>query len=591
MANLEMDGGIKIYLREIARTPLLTREEEFELANRIKLWDKEARVHMIKANLRLVVKIAQDYANYWLPLLDLISEGNMGLMKAVERFDPNKGGKLSTYAAWWIKQSIKRALSNQSKTIRLPVHMNDKIAKMRRVAMTMSEELGREPTDDELSKEIGIEREKFAAMKSYSMRPMSLDAPISDDGPEEFGDIIGDEKALDALQILINKNNHMQLDDLLEVLDERELDIIQQRFGLAGQKPKKLEEVGEKFWITRERVRQIQNKALKKMRRALGRKDDSRFSEDEEDEDSPSSRRSRQLENALERWLIGAGGVVWVKETPWNSHQSYRPRVVIEQRLWQRWDDASWDNPPEIPPERFPQQKIIPTLEERETLENREGEAEKVRAILHMLTNTELAIAKKFWGEKQWDPVISQQQIAGEMSMNHRRNVDYYITKIRKRLAPTSQNNWNQFAASTVVTKHKQDPLIIALYNPNNISQLAENLDMTEDELVRRATMLGMDALCVHINTLEWEVWGWLTNKEFSDKYNISVMWLESGEKASELIHKEALILSKDGADYYNENVVDGRYSWHLRGLLLRAYKKDFPSYRLPDELWEKSEK
>ena len=162
MASLELDGGIKIYLREIGKTALLTPQQEIELADRIKNGDMEARAHMIRANLRLVVKIAQDYANYGLPLLDLISEGNIGLMKAVERFDPNKGGKLSTYAAWWIKQSIKRALANQSKTIRLPVHMVDKISKMRRVAMSMSEELGREPTDDELAEEIGIDRGKLS---------------------------------------------------------------------------------------------------------------------------------------------------------------------------------------------------------------------------------------------------------------------------------------------------------------------------------------------------------------------------------------------------------------------------------------------
>jgi len=273
MANLEMDGGIKIYLREIGKTALLTREEEVQLADRIKNGDREARSHMIKANLRLVVKIAQDYANYGLPLLDLISEGNIGLMKAVERFDPNKGGKLSTYAAWWIKQSIKRALANQSKTIRLPVHMVDKISKMRRVAMVLSEELGREPTDEELSEEIGIDRAKLSHLKSAAMRPASLDAPISDDDNTQFGEIIGDEKAQTPLDLLSHKNMHMQLDDLLEVLDERERKIIDARFGLGDEKPKTLEEVGQEFGVTRERIRQLQNIALKKLRRALQKKE------------------------------------------------------------------------------------------------------------------------------------------------------------------------------------------------------------------------------------------------------------------------------------------------------------------------------
>ena len=150
------DSGIKIYLREIGQTPLLTREEEVKLARKIKRGDQAARQQMIKANLRLVVKIAHDYASYGLPLLDLISEGNIGLMKAVERFDPKKGGKLSTYAAWWIKQSIKRALANQSKTIRLPVHLVDKIARMRRVGMQLAEEFGREPTDEELGEELNM---------------------------------------------------------------------------------------------------------------------------------------------------------------------------------------------------------------------------------------------------------------------------------------------------------------------------------------------------------------------------------------------------------------------------------------------------
>ena len=251
MANLELDGGIKIYLREIGKTALLTPEEEVQLADRIKNGDMEARAHMIKANLRLVVKIAQDYANYGLPLLDLISEGNIGLMKAVERFDQNKGGKLSTYAAWWIKQSIKRALANQSKTIRLPVHMVDKISKMRRVAMSMSEELGREPTDDELSEEIGIDRSKLAQLKAASLRPASLDAPISDDDNTEFGEIIGDDRAQTPLELLSHRNMHDQLDGLLDVLDGRERKIIDALFGLNGEKPKTLEEVGQEFGVTR----------------------------------------------------------------------------------------------------------------------------------------------------------------------------------------------------------------------------------------------------------------------------------------------------------------------------------------------------
>ncbi len=274
MANLELDGGIKIYLREIGKTDLLTPEQEIELADRIKQGDKEARAHMIRANLRLVVKIAQDYANYGLPLLDLISEGNIGLMKAVERFDPNKGGKLSTYAAWWIKQSIKRALANQSKTIRLPVHMVDKISKMRRVAMTMSEELGREPTDDELAEEIGIDRGKLSQLKAASLRPASLDAPISDDDNTEFGEIVGDDNADTPFELLSHKNMHGQLEGLLAVLDDRERSIIDARFGLNGQKPKTLEEVGQEFGVTRERIRQLQNIALKKLRRALQKKED-----------------------------------------------------------------------------------------------------------------------------------------------------------------------------------------------------------------------------------------------------------------------------------------------------------------------------
>src|ERR1017187_7260303 len=172
--NQESENGIKIYLREIGQIALLTPKDEIRLAARIKKGDKQARADMIKANLRLVVKIAHDYSNYGLPLLDLISEGNIGLMKAVERFDPKKGGKLSTYAAWWIKQSIKRALANQSKTIRLPVHLVDKISKMKRAGHKLSERLGREPTDQELAAEMDMTAARVRQMRMAAIRPASL---------------------------------------------------------------------------------------------------------------------------------------------------------------------------------------------------------------------------------------------------------------------------------------------------------------------------------------------------------------------------------------------------------------------------------
>ena len=273
MAVEDTDSGIKIYLREIGQIPLLTPADEVKLAARIKKGDMEARALMIRSNLRLVVKIAHDYSNLGLPLLDLVSEGNIGLMKAVERFDPKKGGKLSTYAAWWIKQSIKRALANQSKTIRLPVHLVDKISKMRRVSLQMSEELGREPTDDELAEEIGLSSAKVAQLKTVSIRPASLDAPISDDDSTEFGEIVGDEEALTPFEMLRDKNLRHEVADLLAVLDEREKKIIFSRFGLDGGKPRTLEEVGRKFGVTRERIRQLQNIALLKLRRALQKKE------------------------------------------------------------------------------------------------------------------------------------------------------------------------------------------------------------------------------------------------------------------------------------------------------------------------------
>jgi len=269
----ETDFGLKRYLQEIGQFSLLTPQQEIELAKKIKKGDTAARERMINANLRLVVTIARDYANLGLPLLDLISEGNIGLTKAVERFEPTKGAKLSTYAMWWIKQAIKRALANQSKTIRVPVHLADKLAKMRRVSLRMSEELGREPTDDELAEEIGIDSDKITRLKSVGIRPASLNAPIVDNDSTEFGDMIGDDEAQTPFELLRDKNLLSEVDGLLEALDPREKKIISQRFGLDGGKPKTLEDVGKDFGITRERIRQLQNVALAKLRRALTQKE------------------------------------------------------------------------------------------------------------------------------------------------------------------------------------------------------------------------------------------------------------------------------------------------------------------------------
>jgi RNA polymerase primary sigma factor len=274
-------SNLQLYLQEIGKTPLLTIEEEVALAKRIRRGDKAARDHMIKANLRLVVKIAMDYKDFGLPLLDLISEGNIGLIKAVERFDPRKGGKLSTYAAWWIKQSIKRALANQSKTIRLPVHLVDKISKMRRTAMALTEELGREPSDEEIAMEMGIPTNKVAHLKSVSVRPASLDAPVGEDGDSStFGEIVGDENAISPFESLRSKNQTLDLHSMIGSLDPREAEIIKYRFGLDGYDELTLEEVGRKFRVTRERVRQLQNLALSKMRRAISAREAQRSAEE-----------------------------------------------------------------------------------------------------------------------------------------------------------------------------------------------------------------------------------------------------------------------------------------------------------------------
>ncbi|MEY2504588.1 MAG: polymerase primary sigma factor [Verrucomicrobiota bacterium] len=268
------DTAMKAYLRQIGRTPLLTPQEEAELARKIRNGDREARDLMIRSNLRLVVTVARDYIDYGMPLLDLISEGNIGLMKAVERFDVTKGAKLSTYAVWWIRQSIKRALSNQSKLVRLPVHLGEKMSKMRRVASQMSEQLGRDPTDDELGAEIGLSTEKIAELRGIGIRPTSLDAPISDDGLTEFGESVADEEAQTPFELLRDKDLRSKVDGLLEELNGREKKIIAERFGFGGSERKTLQQIGETLGVSRERIRQLENAALAKLRRALSLKEE-----------------------------------------------------------------------------------------------------------------------------------------------------------------------------------------------------------------------------------------------------------------------------------------------------------------------------
>ena len=263
------DQGMRIYLREIGQVDLLTPAEEVKLAKRIKKGDEKARSLMIRANLRLVVKIAGDYSRLGLPLLDLISEGNMGLMKAVERFDPKKGGKLSTYAAWWIKQGIRRALANQGKTIRLPSHMVDKLFRMRRMQETLSHELGRAPTAAELAKRLDVPEKTVRYWLEVSQRPTSLDVPLGEDGRESLGDTITDAKARSPFDDL---NDQQLLEEMalhLKSLDSREQIILKRRFGLEGVEAESLEEVGARLGITRERVRQLQNQALAALREKM----------------------------------------------------------------------------------------------------------------------------------------------------------------------------------------------------------------------------------------------------------------------------------------------------------------------------------
>ena len=275
----QLQSPLETYLREINETKLLTAEDERMLARQIAMGDVQARDRMVRANLRLVVNIARSYVGKGLALQDLIEEGNLGLLRAVEGFDPEMGTRFSTYASYWIKQSIKRALANQSKTIRLPVHLVDKIGKIRRVSAQMTEELGREPSNEELAEELGLATAKVAHLKNVAVRPASLDAKINADDDTAFGDLVSDERAEDPFATLRDKDLREEVGDLLDVLDPRERKIISFRFGLAGGKERTLEEVGRKFGVTRERIRQLQNIALMKMRKALRKREEIKFPE------------------------------------------------------------------------------------------------------------------------------------------------------------------------------------------------------------------------------------------------------------------------------------------------------------------------
>jgi len=263
--------SFRLYLREAVETPLLTPAEEIVLAGRIQAGDESAREHMIKANLRLVVKIAREYEDYGLPLLDLINEGNIGLMRAVERFDPTKGAKLSTYAAWWIKQSIKRALSNQSKSIRLPIHVVQELARMKKAESKLESDLGRAPTEMELAAVLEVDVEDIRKWReAAAVGATSLDAPLGND-PEagRVADVIADENARMPWADVSDETNAELIRELVATLNVREQRILRERFALDGGDPRTLEEIGVEFGLTRERIRQLEAAALRKLRDRL----------------------------------------------------------------------------------------------------------------------------------------------------------------------------------------------------------------------------------------------------------------------------------------------------------------------------------
>ena len=270
MPRPSAQSDLTVYMRQINEVPLLSPDEEKTLGWRIiNDDDQNAKEHMIKANLRLVIAISKNYAHRGLALADLVEEGNIGLIRAVEGFDPAQGARFSTYASWWIKQAIKRALANQSKTIRLPAHLVDKISRMRRTEHKLAEKLGRDPTPNELAAELGVTAAVVNHWKTVSMRPSSLDAPVGEDDGAEFGELIGDDRARSPFVEINDAQLKGEMEGLLVKLDNREREILKYRFGLEGAEEETLEDVGRRFHVTRERVRQIQNEALKKLREMM----------------------------------------------------------------------------------------------------------------------------------------------------------------------------------------------------------------------------------------------------------------------------------------------------------------------------------
>ena len=261
-----IDDPVRMYLKEIGRVPLLTAEEEIELAKRMEQGDEEAKRRLCEANLRLVVSIAKRYVGRGMLFLDLIQEGNLGLIKAVEKFDFRKGFKFSTYATWWIRQAITRAIADQARTIRIPVHMVETINKLIRVSRQLLQELGREPTPEEIAQEIDIPVERVREIMKIAQEPVSLETPIGEEEDSHLGDFIEDEDApapAEAASYILLKE---QLEGVLDTLTPREEKVLRLRFGLDDGRSRTLEEVGQEFGVTRERIRQIEAKALRKLR-------------------------------------------------------------------------------------------------------------------------------------------------------------------------------------------------------------------------------------------------------------------------------------------------------------------------------------